>query len=85
MDEQQSKFEILFTKYVTQVLEMIFFCLDYTSFKICLEVSTTGKELLTTESYQDKGKSLFHDEILEDKEKLVYRTSKSLHQSGLLT
>ena len=52
------------------ILGKIFFSLDYESFKNCLEVNTAWKELLTAESYQKKGKSLFHGEILDDKEQL---------------
>ena len=64
------KFDILFKKYVPHVLEKIFFSLDYHSFKICPQVNSTWKELFTTESYEKKRKSVFHDEIMKDEFKL---------------
>ena len=59
-------FDQLFTVNVPDILENIFFSLDYESFKSCLEVCTAWNELLTSESYQEEGKSAFHEEILED-------------------
>ena len=58
------KFEILFTKCVPHILENIFFSLDYKSYKTCRDVSTTWKELLTSDSYLKKEKSVFYDEIV---------------------
>ena len=52
------------------ILEKIFLSLDYESYKQCLEVSTTWKTLLTSESYLEIGRSVFHDEISKDEEKL---------------
>ena len=71
MDGKQTsgfcKFDILFTKIcVPHIQEKIFFSLDYESFKTCLKVNSTWSELFTSESYQKKRKSVFHDEILED-------------------
>ena len=56
-------FAILSTKSVPHILEKIFFSLDYTSFKICMEVSNSWKELLTSESFKTLGKSVFCKDI----------------------
>lgn len=66
----QCGFCTLFTKSVPHILENIFFALDYESFKKCLEVNGTWKELLTSESFVIKGKSAFRDEILKDEKTL---------------
>ena len=63
-------FDILFSTSVPHILEKVFFSLDYESYKACLEVNDTWKELLTSERYITKGKSVFREEILEDEEKL---------------
>ena len=73
-DEFTCAFGTLFTKNVPHVLENIFFCLDYESYKTCLEVCKTWNELLTSKSYQVKGKSVYHDEILMDEYLLEYAT-----------
>ena len=64
------KFDILFTKSVPHILEKIFLSIDYETFITSLEVSTTWRELLRSESYLGKAKSLFHGEIVRDEEKL---------------
>ena len=75
MDEGEAprpcEFDKLFTKHVPHILEKIFFYMDYESFKTCLEVSNTWNKLLISELYQKKGKSLFQEQILEDKKKLM--------------
>ena len=63
-------FDMLLTKNVPHILEKIFFRLDYESFKNCIEVSNTWKKLLTSEAYQNKGKYVFCQEIVEDEKKL---------------
>ena len=55
---------------------MIFFSLDYESFKTCVEVSTAWKELLTSELYHRKAKSLFNGEIVCDEWKLWHAAWK---------
>ena len=70
------KFDILFTKSVPHILETIFLSLDYEAYKACLEVSTAWKELLTTESYLRKAKSVFQDEIDGDEWKLWIAASE---------
>ena len=57
------------------ILEKIFFFLDYDSFKDCMEVNSTWKALLKSESYLKKGKALFHKEIMVDENRL-YEASK---------
>ena len=59
-------FDKLFTRSVPHILEKIFFSLDYESYKKCLKVSNVWTELLTSESYQRRGKSVFHRDILMD-------------------
>ena len=61
-----SVFEALFSKNVPHLLEKIFFCLDYESYKRCLEVSNVWHDLLTSDSFKKKGKSVFHSKILND-------------------
>ena len=70
------KFDILFTKSVPHILETIFLSLDYEAYKACLEVSTTWKELLTSDSYLKKAKSAFQYEIDVDKWKLWFAIKK---------
>ena len=59
-------FDTLFEKTLHIVLEKIFFSLDYKSYKTCLEVSMVWKELLTSRSFQRKGKSVFFTELIKD-------------------
>ena len=59
--------DILFTKSVPHILEIIFFSLDYESFKRCLEVSTAWRELLTSERYVKRAKSVFRGNSDENK------------------
>ena len=61
--ERKCEFDKLFTKSVPHILEKIFFSLDYTSFKKCMEVNTAWRELLTSESYKRLGKITFHEDI----------------------
>ena len=63
-------FDILFTKSVPHILEMIFLSLDYESYWKCLEVNKMWKELLTSESYQTKGKIVFRHDIFALEKKL---------------
>ena len=62
--------EDLFSRGMWHILEKIFFSLDYKSYKKCLGVNKVWHELLTSESYQRKGKSVFHDELLKEEHKL---------------
>ena len=64
------KFNPLFFENFPHILEKIFFSGDYASYKICLEVNSEWKELLTSERYITKGKTVFKEEIMKDEEKL---------------
>ena len=84
-------FSQLFTTNVPYVLEMIFFSLDYKSYKKCYEVCTKWHVLLATKSFQNKAKLLFHNEVCKDQRQLSFATwngdtqmAKSLLSSGLL-
>ena len=63
-------FDTLLTKNVPHILESIFFSLDFESFKACFEVSNTWNTLLKSEMFHKKAMSIFHEDILEDQEKL---------------
>ena len=59
-------FDKLFSKNVPHVLEKIFLSLDYKSYKKCLKVNKDWNRVLTSNSFQMKGKLVFNIEILED-------------------
>lgn len=63
-------FDTLFTKSFPHILEKIFFSLDYASYKTCMEVKKAWNELLKSESYHKKSKTVFYKGILEDEKKL---------------
>ena len=85
-------FNKLFSTNVPHVLEMIFFSLDYESYKMCLKVCVKWRELLfTTTSFQAQVKLLFRNEVAKDQQMLSSATwhgyaeiAKSLLSSGLL-
>ena len=53
-------FDTLFTRSVPHVLEKIFLSLDsYESFQKCLEASKKWKEVLNSESFQEKAKTAY--------------------------
>ena len=60
------EFDKLIIKGVPHIHEKIFFSLDYSSFKICPEVCKSWNNLLTSESFQRRNTSLFHEEIHKD-------------------
>ena len=64
-------FDVLFSKNVPNILEKIFFSLDFESFKSCIVVSLPWHELLTSVSYRTKGKSVFQIEISKDQLKFL--------------
>ena len=70
------RFNTLLPRSFPHVLEQIFFHLDYESFKTCFEVSTTWKELLTSESIQKKARDVFLAEIEEDEMQLMHASFK---------
>ena len=53
-------------KNVPNIYEEIFFSLDYESFKKCLEVSKSWNDLLTSESFQSRGKFAFCDDVQKE-------------------
>ena len=60
------EFDRLFSKNVPHILEDIFFSLDYDSFKNCLEVSKSWNNLLTSEPFLRRGKSVFCEDIQKE-------------------
>ena len=58
-----SAFDTLLTRNVPHILEKIFLSLDYKSFITCRRVSKTWNELLTSESFQKKEKSVYIMEL----------------------
>ena len=78
-------FDSLFSKNVPHILEKIFFSVDYQSYKNCFEVNKIWHDLLTSESYQRKGRSVFHDALLEDEKKLHSASGEgNAHEVGRL-
>ena len=67
-----SQFDILLSRNVPHILESIFLSLDYESFKECFQVSNTWNRLLKSEIFRRMAKDLFHDEILEDEQRLYF-------------
>ena len=65
-------FHTLFTKNVPHILEIIFFSMDYESYKTSLEVSTAWKRLLTSEAYKRNAKSVFAEDIMKDEKELWF-------------
>ena len=57
--------EMLFTKNVPHILEKIFLSMDFDSFNECLRVNNAWNELLNSESFQKKARSVFQKEIPE--------------------
>ena len=80
-------FDTLITKSVPHILEKIFLSLDYESFKKCREVSNAWSKLLTSESFQQKAKSVFQGEIGKKQKKLdlAVRQSNSEEIKKLLS
>ena len=60
-----SPFDLLFKKSVPHLLEKIFLHLDYDSFKSCLLVNKTWRNLLTSEPFKRMGKSKFEEWLLK--------------------
>ena len=57
-------FGALYARSVPHILEHIFFSLDYKSFKTCMSVNKTWRELLSTERYKKR----FEELLIEKKE-----------------
>ena len=69
-------FDRLFTKNVPHIHEKIFFSLDYKSYKTCMKVSKAWNELLLSEFYQKKSKTVFHKDILEEMKQFINACKK---------
>ena len=61
---QPCAFDKLFTTNEPDVLEKIFFSLDFSSFEACWDVSRTWRELLTTEYFKKKALAKFQFPLL---------------------
>ena len=57
------EFDRLFTQTVPHILEKIFLSLDFKSYMNCLETSRSWNDLLRSESFQTKGKTVFCEDI----------------------
>ena len=68
-----SAFDTLFAMNVPHILEIIFFSLDYRSFKKCIRVNKTWRELLTTARYQVELKKMLIEK--KENEKKFYTAS----------
>ena len=64
-------FEKLFTKNVPHILEHIFFSLDYTSYKTCLNVNTIWHKLLTSKRYLKRGRFMYKLDLSEEHDELL--------------
>ena len=64
-------FEYLFLLNVPDILEQIFFSLDYCSYKHCLEVCIQWRELLTSKRFIERGRLVFREDIHEDEKELL--------------
>ena len=60
------KFDRLLLKNLPHIHGDIFFSLDYDSFKNCLEVSKSWNDLLTSEYFLKRGRSVFREDIQKD-------------------
>ena len=73
---ERCAFDELFTKSVPHIFEKIFLSLDYESFKKCINVNKSWNELLTSETFKRKAKSVFQKEIKRDQDKLWLATCR---------
>ena len=62
----------LFAKNVPQITEKIFLSLDFHSFKNCIKVNSSWKQLLISDSFKKKWKVVYHQEILNLEVKLLW-------------
>ena len=63
-------FNALFSQNVPHLLELVFLSLDYEAYQVCLKVSQRWRDLLTSERYRSKWKSVFKEEISLEETKL---------------
>ena len=71
---QASTFDALLSRNVPHILENIFFSLDYKSFKTCMQVNKTWRELLSTASYQKRLYEILIEKQVNEAE--LFRASK---------
>ena len=69
-------FPALIMKNVPQILEAIFFSLDYESYKTCQRVSAAWNGLLKSATFQKRAKSVFRDGIQDDEKNLMNASLK---------
>ena len=66
----------LLSIHVPHILEKIFFNLDYVSFLRCLRVNKAWSELISSDLYLKKGKSMFCEDIFVDQKRLFHFSYK---------
>ena len=70
----------LLAKNVPQIIEKIFLSLDFHSFKNCIKVNSSWKQLLISDTFKKKWKVVYHQEILDLEIKLLW-ASQTGHMS----
>ena len=83
--KQSSAFDKLFTRNVPHILEMIFFSLDYESFKRCEKVCSAWRELLKSEPLHTKATSVFFYEIAQENYNLSATVEEKEHDKMQLS
>ena len=63
-------FDVLLKRNVPHIFMKIFFSLDYESFKNCIEVNQSWNEVLKSEPYLKKARTIFREEISQDENEL---------------
>ena len=64
----ETSFNTLFIKNLPHILEIIFFSLDYKSFKACMEVNKTWRSLLSIPAYQEEMEKMLKEKIKNEEE-----------------
>ena len=72
----ETSFNTLFIKNLPHILEIIFFSLDYKSFKACMEVNKTWRSLLSIPAYQEEMEKMLKEKI-KNEDKVEYQVSVS--------
>ena len=76
--EGKCAFGTLFTKSVPHILERIFFSLDHESFKNCEDVCNAWRELITSQRFQKKARSVYFFQIKQEEYKILVSDKKNL-------
>ena len=81
-----SEFNKLLRRNVPHILEKIFLSVDYNTFKKCQEVSKDWKNLLISETFLERGKTIFCEQIRNDlmQREILIESSNSSPASGLM-